>query len=382
MMMKRFLRTALFFTVMPLLASCGGGNTASHGSYCGADTVHLKYATNLSITRLADYVRADVRNPWDTTRLLHTYLLVPDSAPLPDNMPEGTVIRTPLRNTLVYSSVHNSLVVELGAPDAIRGVCDPQYIHQPVLARLIASGKVADCGNSMSPNIERIMQLKPDAILLSPFENSGTYGKVGQLGIPIVECADYMETSPLARAEWMKFYGMLYGCESRADSLFAVTEKEYTALRKQAAKATTRPSVLVDRLYGNVWNVPCRQSTMGIFIADAGGRNPFDYIEGSGSRSLSGEQVLHRAGNADIWIVRYSQPTPKTLSELRADNAIYSRFEALKCGKVYGCNTMHVPFYEEVPFHPQWLLANLINIVHPELQVSNSSTQSYFSPMP
>jgi iron complex transport system substrate-binding protein len=65
----------------------------------------------------------------------------------------------------------------------------------------------------MAPDIERIIALKPEAILLSPFENSGGYGKLDKLHVPIIEAADYMESSPLGRAEWMKFYGMLFGNE-------------------------------------------------------------------------------------------------------------------------------------------------------------------------
>ena len=377
----KFLQTiSLFFTfVLPFLTSCGGGNTNVSSSGDGI-AIPLSYAENLKLTQFPDYVKAEIRNPWDTTKLLHTYLLVPDSINLPENLPQGTVVRTPLKNSLVYSSVHNSLISELGAIDAIRGVCDAQYIHQKELADRIASGVVADCGNSMTPNIEKIIKLNPDGILLSPFENSGNYGKLGQLGIPIIECADYMETSPLGRTEWMNFYGLLYGKSATADSLFSKTSNDYLQLKSLTADASAKPKVLVDRLYGSSWNVPAGHSTMGIFIEDAGGVNPFAYIDRSGSKGLSGEQVLHKAGDADIWIVRYSQSNNKTIKELSSDNAIYPQFKALKEGNVYGCNTSEVFFYEEVPFHPQWLLADLISIFHPDIEIPDFG-HHYFSQM-
>lgn len=362
--------------VLPLLASCRGGNARiTPGG--GGDTLALDYAENLTIVRHDGYVTATVRNPWDTTKTLHTYLLVPDSVALPDGMPDGTVVRTPLKNALIYSSVHNSLVSEFGAIGAIGGVCDAQYIHQPALASLIASGRVADCGVGTSPDIERIISLNPDGIMLSPFENSGTYGKVGQLGIPIIECADYMETSPLGRAEWMKFYGMLFGKEREALDMFGSTVCEYEKLRRSVDSVAERPRVLVDRLYGQSWYVPAASSTMGIFIKDAGGENPFDSYDRSGSVGLSGEEVLYKASDADVWIVRYSQSADKTLTELSADNAIYPQFEALKNKRVYGCNTSRVYFYEEVPFHPQWLLADLIAIFHPDM--ANGRANRYFT---
>ena len=379
MYLKNLSLPLLILILLPLLASCGGGNNINPVSPEG-EIIPLKYAQNLSLTRVPGYIKADVRNPWDTTRLLHTYILVPDSVDAPANLPEGTIVRTPLNNSLIYSSVHNSLVAELGAISAIKGVCDAQYIHQKDLSDRIKTGVVADCGNSMTPNIEKIIKLNPDGILLSPFENSGNYGKLGQLGIPIIECADYMETSPLGRAEWMKFYGLLFGKEDKANSMFEATEKEYLNLKKISTNLQDKPKVLVDRIYGSSWNVPAGHSTMGIFIEDAGGINPFSYIDRSGSTGLAGEQVLHKAGDSDIWIVRYSQSNDKTLRELSSDNAIYPQFKALKEGKVYGCNTSKVFFYEEVPFHPHWLLADLISIFHPELSLP-PSPHHYFSKM-
>ena len=83
----------------------------------------------------------------------------------------------------------------------------------------------------MSPDIEKIIDLNADAVLLSPFENSGGYGRIESIGIPIIECADYMETSPLGRAEWMKFYGLLTGKEEETDSLFRKIEQQYLTLK-------------------------------------------------------------------------------------------------------------------------------------------------------
>lgn len=346
--------------------SCKRGNSLNSVSG-DSDTLHLDYARNLTLEQYDGFVKATVRNPWDTTKTLHTYLLVPDSIHTLKGIPEGTVIRVPLRNALVYSTVHQSLVGELGAREAIGGVCDTQYIHNPELLKRIADGKVADCGNSYTPNLERIIQLNPDAILLSPFENSGTYGKVGQMGIPIIECADYMESSPLGRTEWMKFYGILFGTETQAAEMFKNIEQEYKRLIALTDTVSYRPKVMIDRLYGNSWYVPSANSTMGRYIKDAGGSNPFDGAGKAGSIGVSGEQVLHEAGNADIWILRYGQATDKTLSELASDSPIYGQFKPLKEGKVYGCNTKKINYYEQTPFHPHWLLKDLISIIHPEI---------------
>jgi iron complex transport system substrate-binding protein len=84
--------------------------------------------------------------------------------------------------------------------------------------------------------VEKIIDQRPDAIFLSPFENSGGYGKLEEIDIPLVECAEYMEKTPLGRAEWLRFYGILFGCEQKADSLFHVVDSNYNTLKAQATQ--------------------------------------------------------------------------------------------------------------------------------------------------
>lgn len=367
-----------FIAVLCALASCKGSGAASSSAPSG-DTIDLKYTANLTMIDRDGYTEAVVRNPWDTTKTLATYLLVPSNSALPAEMPEGTVIRTPVTNALVYSTVHNSLIRSLGAIDAIGGVCNGQYINSKDIQARIRSGRVADCGNSMTPDLEKILMLRPQVIMLSPFENNDRYGKVADLGIPIVECADYMEQSPLGRAEWVKFYGRLLGREKEADKMFEETEARYIALRDSAGKAEGRPAVIIDQRYGQVWNVPGGASTMAAFIRDAGGTNPFDEYPQSGSVAIAPEEVLVKAHDAPIWLVRYNQANDKSLEELAQDASVNSHFEAYRKGNVYGCNTRYIDFYEEVPFHPDYLLEDMISIIHPESGVIPS--HPYYSKM-
>ena len=288
----------------------------------------------------------------------------------------GSVFSESANKSVELSYAHNLKLDEFDG--FIRATA--QYIHKPELLQLIADGKVADCGNSYTPNMERIIQLNPDAILLSPYENSGNYGKLGQMGIPLVECADYMEGSPLGRTEWMKFYGILFGTEAHANGMFDNIEKEYKRLTALTDTVSYRPKVMIDRLYGNSWYVPSANSTMGRFIKDAGGSNPFDGAGDAGSIGMSGEQVLHEAGNADIWILRYGQATDKTLHELASDSPIYGQFKPLKDGKVYGCNTQKINYYEQTPFHPHWVLKDFISIIHPEISDPEYRNR-YFTPL-
>ena len=271
--------------------------------------------------------------------MLHRYILIPKGeegdktvAMLAKRRSTGArgttdTVRTPVERSAVFIAPHCQLMYELGCQQAIRGVCDLDYINIPdVKKRAAAAGNAAarkasvgnvsaenaaagnsivDCGSSMAPDIERIIALKPEAILLSPFENSGGYGKLDKLHIPIIEAADYMESSPLGRAEWMKFYGMLFkkdgnapktalaaSCEPKADSLFAKIEKEYLKLKVEAAGYPKGLSILTERKTGNVWYVPGGQSTIGILLKDANVRYIFEDDEHSGSLPMSPEQIL------------------------------------------------------------------------------------------
>lgn len=371
-MKYRLVGKAAFFTVLSIMAvvaslvSCKGSH-ASSSSTDEDEAMELRYAENLSIYKRPGYMEVKVRNPWDTTRLLQKYILVDRDSVMPEILPEGTVIRVPVTNALVYSTVHNSLIIELGGIDAIGGVCNARYVNDSRLKGRIASGQVADCGVSMSPDIEKIINLRPQAIMLSPFENNDRYARVGELGIPVIECADYMETSPLGRAEWVRFYGLLFGKSEKADSIFADVESNYSRLKNMASSVASKPKVIVDQRYGQVWNVPGGESAMGRLIEDAGGINPFASYKQSGSVPLAPEKVLAEAHDADVWFVRYNQEKEKSMKELASDAPVNSRFKAFRNGRVYGCNTRYVDFYEETPFHPDRILGEMISAMHPEL---------------
>ena len=346
------------------LSACGG-RTAARPSL-GGDTLDLKYAANLVLVDYGGYQVATLRNPWDTLRTLHTYVLVARGDSLPADLPEGTVVRTPLEKSMVFSSVHCALLEELGALEAVGGVCDLQYIKIPRIQEECREGGIVDAGNGMNPDVEKIASLQPDAILLSPFENSGGYGRLDQLGVPVVECADYMEASALGRAEWMRFYGRLFGRAAEADSLFCAVEHRYRELAGGVERASRRPRVFSELKSGAAWYVPGGRSTMGRLYADAGGDYVFAYVDGSGSVPLSFETVYDKAGEADIWLIKYNASTDRTYRDLRRDYAPYAGFKAFRERQVYGCNTAERPFYEETPFHPERLLEDLVKIFHPD----------------
>lgn len=347
------------------LFSCGGRMDRLLGS---GDSVAFKYATLPSIVEYDGYTVVNIENPWKDGKALHTYVLVPKDAEVPVHLPKGTVIRTPLQKAVVFTTVHCSLLMDLGCQDKIAGVADLKYIKIPWIQKQVKAGRIVDCGDGMSPLIEKIIDLHPDAILLSPFENSGGYGRLEELDIPLVECAEYMEVSPLARAEWMRFYGLLFGCQKKADNLFAEVDKNYNNLKKIAEKAGEGRSLMIDKQVGSVWYVPGGRSTIGQMVKDAGGQYPWAYDEHSGSLSLPFETVLEEAFDTEVWMFRYDSEQPMTPDMLLSEQEGYGQFRAFQTGEVYGCNVRTTRFYEESPFRPDRLLNDFIQIIHPDIK--------------
>jgi len=358
------MRLFLSLIITLSLVACGGRTAHMQGD---GDTVKLKYATLPTIVNYNGYTVVTLANPWKADKALHTYILVPREAELPLHLPKGTVIRTPLQRAVIFTTVHSALLMELGCKEAIAGVADLKYIKIPWIHEQVAKGQIVDCGEGMSPVIEKIIDLRPDAILLSPFENSGGYGKLEDIDIPLVECAEYMEVSPLARAEWVRFYGMLFGCEERAEKFFAVVDNNYKTLKEQAHQAGKGRSVIIDKQVGSVWYVPGGHSTLGQMVKDAGGLYPWADDEHSGSLSLPFETVLEKASDASVWLFRYDSELPMTRYQLLSEKEGYGQFRAFREGEIYGCNVSTSLFYEQSPFHPDWLLNDFIQILHPDI---------------
>lgn len=378
--------------VVLLVVACQGGKTASGE---GGDTLQMKYAELLTIVKHNDgtYTEAIIENPWKKGTTLHKYILVPKGkegdetvARLKDDIRENAtlqmgshcdIVRTPLESNVVFTAPHCQLMYELGCKNAITGVCDKDYINIPDIKERVklSDGKastsdtdkvIIDCGSSMQPDMERIIALKPEGLLISPFENSGGYGKLDKLHIPIIETADYMETSPLGRAEWMKFYGLLFKSEERSDSLFSSIEKEYLALKAEAAKLQQGLSILTERKMGSVWYVPGGKSTMGILLKDANAKYIFADDTHSGSLAYGPERILSKGTQVDVWAFKYFGGKALSKNDLLAEYEGYKVLKAFYSNSIYQVDTSTQPYFELTSFHPEILLREFIILAHPK----------------
>ena len=362
-MNRLFNKILVCISFVLLLLSCGG--VEEKFPAVDGEVVPMLCSSLLAIVECDGYTVVDIADPWGN-RTMQRYILVPSAADLPENLPVGVLLRTPLDNVILFSGVHAGLLSELGADKAIKGVCDVQYMYCDAVADGLAVGGVVNCGSSLNVDAEAVVHVSPDAVFVLPYENGG-FGKLDNLGFPLVLCADYMESSPLGCAEWMRFYGRLFGLDAKCDSLFSAVCNEYEALRNATKNVETRPGLMCELKSSSAWYVPCGESTMGCLYADAGADYLFSACGGSGSAPLSYEVVLDKAADADLWLFKYNSDVDRTYESLLADFAGYSHFKPFRERNIYACNTRYRHLFEETAFHPERLLKELVAIFHPEL---------------
>lgn len=354
----------IIVVTLVLLLSCGGSKCVSD---VVGEKVPLRYSSLLSIVECDGYTVVDVKNPWGKG-LLQRYILLPRDSVIPQSLPQGRLLRIPLEKSIVFSGVHASLFEELGMSNAVSGVCDAEFVYSPAVTEGLVAGAIVDCGSSLNVNSEKVMEVSPEAIFVLPYENGG-YGKLENMPYTLVECADYMENSPLGCAEWMRFYGRLLGKGMESDSLFAAVCREYESLCRLASGASERPTLMCELKGSSAWYVPGGESTMGRMYHDAGADYIFSSYKVSGSVPLSYEVVLDKAAEADIWLVKYNSTVDLTKASLLEDFSGYGLFRPFREGRIYACNTSRNRIFESASFHPERLLKELVALFHPELLV-------------
>lgn len=359
------------------LLSCNSAGK-KNGGVESKNRTEIRHARGFTIHYFENYTEVTVRNPWDTARVLANYILVDRKIKLPDHLPEGIVVRTPITKVAVCTGVYAGIWKSLGKMSKIVAVCEPQYIELPEVKRGVAEGKIIDLGLATAIDLEKLISVAPNILIISPFENT-TYGRLEKTGIPVVEDASYMEDSPLGRAEWIKFEAVFAGEEVLAEQIFTKIETKYRSLCALVAKTKERPTVFTEKKYSQVWYVPGGNSYVGRFFNDAGANYLWRNLPQSGSVPLSFETVFDKAEKAQFWLIKYNNATTDlTYSDLKNEYELYENFDAFKHKNIFGLNSGKTSYYEEGPMEPDVILADLVHVFHPEL-LPNYVPKYYFS---
>lgn len=350
-----------FVLIMAALVmnGCKGNSDTSKG--IDGDTLTM-YSSYLTLVDCGDFSIAEVRAPWSDTVAIGRYAIL--RAGVGDvKVPDGySVIQSPLNRSIVFSSAYTAAIDELGCIGRVKGVADGNYyLPNDTISKLIEAGAVADIGSSLAPLIEKAVEIEPDAILLSPYAGGSSTG-LERLGVPMIWMADYLEKSPLGRAEWLLLLGELYGESALAKDTFETTKKNYEEIRSRVSGVSDKPVVITEKPMSGVWYVPGGGSYIARMIEDAGAVYPWADTDESGSVPLDEASVIDRGGNADLWLIKdiRNYNVKDILDEVPRAKALQPFPDNIYC-----CNTLATPYYNVIAFHPDRVLADMAAIFHP-----------------
>ena len=330
----------------------------------------VQYATGFSINKYENYSIVTVVNPWPNATKKYTYILKEKNAIVPDSLQKYTIVSVPIKSIVVTSTTHIPSLEMLEVEKSLVGFPNLNYISSEKVRSLIEQEKVKELGQNQDLNTEVIIDLNPDVFIGYGIDNKNpTLDNLEKSGLKIMLNGDWNEQTPLGKAEWIKFFGVLYGKEKQADSIFKSIEKEYTNTLKLAQKVKNKPTVLAGDIFEGTWYLPKGSSWGSQLIKEAGGQYLWAETEGTGSLALSFEIVFEKAKDADFWITSGQYAS---LNEMQKGNSHYNQFQAFQKKKVYSFSNKKGKtggnlYYELAPNRPDLVLKDLVHVFHPEL---------------
>ena len=363
-----FLKLIVLFNLL-LLCGCKQNSSISSDSATTAKN-EIQYAKGLEIYHHKGYSILMITHPWPDAKTPFTYILQEKNGNIPDSLQQYPRISVPIQSIVVTSTTHIPALELLGVENTLIGFPNTDFISSSKTRTRIDSGKVKEVGTNETLNPEILIDMAPDVIVSFGLNNSNpTLDNLQKSGLKVLLNGDWNEQSPLGKAEWIKFFGALYGLDAKAKTIFTSIEKEYQTTLALAKKATYKPTVLSGAMYQDQWFVPQGESWMALFLKESQSNYLWANTTGTGSLTLPFETILEKAQTAEFWI---APGDFSSLKEMNNSNPHYAKFEAFKNKKVYSY-ALHkgtkggILFFEWSSTRPDWVLKDLIAIFHPEL---------------
>ena len=331
----------------------------------------VEYAENFSIEYFPNYKLVTINQTWPGSEPVR-YVLVQCGTPTPDGVDADVVIEVPAASLVTMATTYLPFVVELGLLDHLVGHDEFDYVTTPDVRARIDAGELVEVGEGAGVSVETVLDLEPSLIFTS---SSGlieydAHPVLAEAGLPVVLTGDWLEKTPLGRAEWVKFVALFYNREAEAEAVFASIANEYQALAALAAGAAERPTVFVDAPWQGTWYMAGGGSYTARLLADAGAQVLCADDESTGSLYLDFETVLERAADADFWVNAGGYWMSK--ADMLATDERFAEFAAVQNDNAWSNNLYLNDFggnyyYEGGIANPHWILADLVAIFHPEL---------------
>ena len=371
--MSAFFKNNIIIVMAVLAISCQGSKTNIDNDKQDSDNQIVKNANGFSISRYDNYSRLTVMDPWQGAKGIKlVYYLVKRDSPVPPEISAGKIIFVPVRSIVCMSTTHVGMIDALGESKSITGISTAGYAYSDEITSRVKAGAISEVGYETSLNHELIIKLSPDLVMMYGIgsESSGHVNKLNELGINIMFNGDYLETDPLAKAEWIKMFGALYCKEEMADSIFNKEVNDYNSIRNYVKENTgSKPVVLLGLPFKDTWFISPGNSFVSKLIEDAGGTYLWKNTTSSESMPYGLENVYIAAMNADYWL---NIGTVMNSGEI---TLVDKRLADLKCyrnGNLYNNNKRITEsggndYWESGALRPHIILKDVASILHPGL---------------
>ncbi|MCB0447653.1 MAG: ABC transporter substrate-binding protein [Gelidibacter sp.] len=365
----------IFILLIILFTSCKNEPKKSTENNLKASELNLKFAKGFSVKDYGTYKTLEIKNPWPTAEKVYRYALISQkmSTKITLNADEfDGILITPIKKIVVTSTTHIPALELLGVEQTLVGFPETDYISSINTRNRIDNGFVRELGKNESINVEVLLEVHPDVVIGFGIDgNNKTFETIQKSGIPVIYNGDWVETSPLAKAEWIKFFGALYDKEKEANSIFEKIENNYMDAKQLASKVENRPTVLSGAMHKDIWYLPSGTSPEAYLLKDANVNYLWSETTGNGSLALNFETVFEKAKDADIWL---NPSYYASLEAIEKANSHYTKFKAFKTKHVYSFvnktgATGGVLYYELGFARPDLVLKDLIKVCHPELLI-------------
>ena len=330
----------------------------------------VKYAKGFDLQIFDTYKKLIIKSAYPGVKNYQEFILFTRNNKPEKGFKSARAIRVPLQEIVATSTTHIPMLELLNEESSLIGFPNTNYISSPKTRQLIAKGRIREIGNEQSFNTEILISLQPDAVIgFTMGDTSKMYDIVEKNGIPVIFNGEWLEETPLGRAEWIKFFGALFDKDQAADSIFKDIESKYIIAKEKARLAKNKPSVLTGVMYKDKWSLPAGDSFMAQLLEDANTNYLWSTSKGQGSLVLSFESVFAKAKNVDFWI---GSGYFTSIEELGNANAHYKEFRPFKEKSIYTFSkkrggTGGVLYFELAAVQPHIVLQDLIKVTHPEI---------------
>ncbi|MFM2229877.1 MAG: hypothetical protein RL607_1135 [Bacteroidota bacterium] len=332
----------------------------------------VRFAKGFSIQNYDGYSVVTVKNPWPKATKTYTYILKEKNGIVPDSLKQNTIIPVPIKTIVVTSTTHIPSLEMLEEINTLIGFPHCDYISSEKVRARIDAGNIKELGNNKDLNTEVLLDLQPNVIIGYGIDNKNpTLDNLQKSGLKVMLNGDWNEENALGKAEWIKFFGALYGKQKQAKELFTKIEKDFLKTIKIAKMAKTTPTILAGDMFEDHWYLPKGSSWGSLLLKQANGNYIWKETSGTGSLSLSFETVFEKAKSANVWI---TSGQFSSLNEMTNSNPHYTEFDAFSNKNVYSFSgkkgkTGGILYYELAPNRPDIVLKDLVKILHPELLI-------------